>query len=279
LTSSQGYKVLTNNTTASGKGALFTQAPLFGEHADKVTYQLKFAKAGTYYLYMRFTVFENGSNLAHYISEDSFFVPPDFGKDPQFDFPLPRGGYVEGCCDSGFLTLNEKGVITPHRNADLPGEGPFWEGNFHWNLLRTSEFNNVDTQGPKSERIKYEVTESMVGKALEFTISYREAGLTIDAFIFSTDPDLMNEFTNAELDKSIIVKSVGAELAVALTGTDIVLSWPTSLTDYVLQYATEVPSVDAAWTTVSDAPVVVGPNNSVTAPATTGIRFYRLMKP
>jgi len=39
--------------------------PNFGLHADKVTYQVQFATAGTYYLYMRFTMFDNaGGNIS-----------------------------------------------------------------------------------------------------------------------------------------------------------------------------------------------------------------------
>ncbi|MEO6036002.1 MAG: hypothetical protein ABIQ35_12170, partial [Verrucomicrobiota bacterium] len=120
ITNIYGSRILASNTTASGKAALFTQSPLFGPHADKVTYQVQFASTGTYYLYMRFTMFENGGNLAHYISEDSFYVPPDFGKDPQTDWPLPNDGYTEGCCDtSGYLSIAEPGtdgVRISHRN-------------------------------------------------------------------------------------------------------------------------------------------------------------------
>ena len=58
------------------------------KHGDKVTYQVQFANPGTYYLYMRFTMFESGVGAANYLNEDSFFVPPDFDKDPQTDWPL-----------------------------------------------------------------------------------------------------------------------------------------------------------------------------------------------
>src|SRR5205807_1114421 len=67
-----GTPVLATNTTASKKGALWTQT-IFGLHIDKVTYQVQFAKPGTYYLYMRFSMFENGTSTAGYTSEDSFF--------------------------------------------------------------------------------------------------------------------------------------------------------------------------------------------------------------
>src|ERR1044071_2714322 len=107
LTNFLGNPILATNTTPSKKGAPWTEpAP---KHGDKVTYNLQFATPGTYYLYMRFTMFENGGNTAHYLNEDSFFLPPDFDKDPQNDWPLmdaggQNGGYTEGCCDAaGYL--------------------------------------------------------------------------------------------------------------------------------------------------------------------------------
>ena len=79
ITSSLGNPVLGTNTTASKKGALFTQTA-FGLHIDKVTYQVQFATPGTYYLYMRFTMFDNAGGNGNYLSEDSFFLPPDFDQ-------------------------------------------------------------------------------------------------------------------------------------------------------------------------------------------------------
>src|SRR5437867_934665 len=144
VTNFLGNPVLGTNTTASKKGALFAQSPNFGLHADKVTYQVQFATPGTYYLYMRFTMFDNAGN-GNYLSEDSFFVPPDFDKDPQTDWPLTdpangrNGGYTEGCCGSaGFLhILNQGGGGT---RTDRSGDTNFWEGNFHWNQLMSSQF-------------------------------------------------------------------------------------------------------------------------------------------
>jgi hypothetical protein len=277
VTSFLGNPILGTNSTASGGGALFTQST-FGEHLDKVTYQVQFAKAGTYYLYMRFTMFENGGNVAHYINEDSFFVPPDFGKDPQTDWPLPRGGYVEGCCDLGFLTIEDNGVMTSRRD-ETPENVAYWEGNFHLNKLQTSQFNNPDTQGERSLRIKYEVTESMVGKPLEFTISYREGGLTIDAFIFSTDPDLLTNNTQAAVDAAVFGVSAGISLKAELIGGNVTLSWPDT-EGYTLQYVTAIPAADASWIDVPDAPVVNGSTRTVTITGpVTGNRFYRLVKP
>ncbi|MBL9129417.1 MAG: hypothetical protein JNL97_17325, partial [Verrucomicrobiales bacterium] len=147
--SSLGNPVLGAGTTASGGGALWTQTA-FAQHVDKVTYKVQFAKAGTYYLYMRFTMYENGGNPANYLNEDSFFLPPTFGKDPQTDWPLSdRGGYAEGCCaDAGYLFLREPGSDERVNKSAGDDDGrAYWEGRFHWNALISSQFLNPETQG------------------------------------------------------------------------------------------------------------------------------------
>jgi len=53
-----GNPILSTNTAASKKGALYIQPA--AKHGDKATYQMQFAKAGTYYMYMRFTISRAG---------------------------------------------------------------------------------------------------------------------------------------------------------------------------------------------------------------------------
>ncbi|MBL9134509.1 MAG: hypothetical protein JNK85_01510 [Verrucomicrobiales bacterium] len=207
-----GNPVLGPETTASKKGALWTQTP-FAAHSDKVTYRVQFAKPGTYYLYMRFTMFENGGNEASYLNEDSFFVPPDFEKDPQTDWPLSdRGGYAEGCCDLGYLTIRDETGPVSHSAGDEAGRA-FWEGNFHWNQLNSSQFLSPETQGEPGVHFKYVVTEESVGKPLHWTVSYREGGTTIDLWLFSTNPNLMTEYTQAQLDQ-LLLKSTEPKVTV-----------------------------------------------------------------
>ena len=274
VTNALGNPVLGRNTTASKQGALWTQT-VFAQHVDKATYQVQFAKAGTYYLYMRFTMFENGGNPANYLNEDSFFVPPDFGKDPQTDWPLSdRGGYAEGCCDGGFLTIKEAGSPVNHSLGDEAGRA-YWEGNFHWNELSSSQFLNPETQGEPRARFKYEVTASQVGKPLDFTVSYREGGVTIDLWLFSTNPNLMDEYTQDGLDQLLINPRPG--LAASRAGSNALLSWPAGSTGFVLESSTTLSP--ANWTAVTTAPVVVGGQNTVTVDAASGSRFYRLRKP
>jgi hypothetical protein len=278
LSDALGNPILGADTTASKKGALFTQT-VFQEHADKVTYQVQFAKPGTYYLYMRFTMYENGGNFTHYINEDSFFVPPDFNKDPQTDWPLPKGGYVEGCCDlSGFLYVPDAtGVRVNHTAEDDAGKA-FWEGNFHWNQLITSQFNNPDTAGEPNLHIKYDVTADEVGKPLDFTISYREGGVTIDLFLFSTSPDLMSKYTQAQLDQVVFAVGGGSNPSLTVThaAKNVTLSWPVSAAGFVLESSASLST--PAWAPVTDTPVVNGDQNSISADASTGTKFYRLRK-
>ena len=48
--------------------------------------------------------------------------------------------------------------------------------------------------GEPSVRFKYEVTSGMVGHPLDFTVGYREGGVTIDLFLFSTHTNLMDQY-------------------------------------------------------------------------------------
>jgi len=270
-----GSLILAPNTTASQRGALHTPSPIFSEHADKVTYKVQFATPGTYYIYMRFTMFENGGNLNHYLNEDSFFVPPDFNKDPQTDWPLPRGGYTEGCCGlAGYLHIAEPGsggVRTDHGN---PTDTNYWEGNFHWNELRSSQFNNPLTQGEQNLRFTYTVTPEMVGVAQNFTISYREGGTTIDLFLFSTNPDLMDQYTQSQLDQILVYPTLKTSRA----GSQVTVSWPTSFIGFNLESTGTLSP--ANWQPVPvTARTVVGNNNTVTVDAAAGAAYYRLRQP
>src|SRR5438034_1110223 len=186
-----GNPILGTNTLASKRGALFTQTT-FAQWTDKITYQVVFNRPGTYYTYMRFTMFDNAGN-GNYLSEDSFFMPPDFNKDPQWDWPITNspsgrtGGYCEGgLSQSGFLWLIEPGTGGSRTNVsgnDGIDQTGFWEGNFHWNQLISSQFLNPVDTGEPNVPFKYEVTPAMVGVTQNFTIGYREGGVTIDLFL------------------------------------------------------------------------------------------------
>ena len=63
-------------------------------------------------------------------------------------------------------------------------------------------------------------------------------------------------------------------LSIAPAGNQVVLFWPASVTNYVLQSTTNL--LPAVWSTVSPAPVVVNWQNAVTNPVSSIRKFYRL---
>ena len=284
ITSSLGNPVLATNTTASQKGALYAASPNFGQFIDKVTYQVQFATPGTYYMYMRFTMFDIQGGNGSYLSEDSFFLPPDFNKDPQNDWPIPQptfdgksGGYVEGCCgNAGFLYFPSVGDPTRVANTT---DTNYWEGHtFAWNDLFSSQFLTLDnglggSNGAPNIRFKYEVTPAMVGVPQDFTIGYREAGSAIDLFLFSTHSNLLNFYTQTDLDQLLInpLPKLGISLGALNTA---VLSWPVAAAGFGLESTSSLSS--PSWNPVTTPPVVVGDQSTVTINTSGGSAYYRL---
>ena len=273
-----GNPILPTNSAASMQAALGTLGPAFGRFADKVTYQVVFSTPGDYYLYMRFTMFDiTGNNT--YLNEDSFFTPPGFNLDPQNDWPVPgtsgadTGGYTEGCCGSaGFLHILEYQGNGSRVNYST--DTNYFEGNFHWNQLLVSQFlstihTNEDGSPRQGNPIHYVVTPAMVGVPQNFTIAYREQGVTPDLFLFSTYTNLLNDYTQEELDQLILQP----KLSISRAGANAVVSWPTAASGYVLESSSSLSS--PGWTTVMDSATVVGPRYNLTV-APTGTTFYRL---
>jgi len=274
-TDALGNPILADNTPASKKGALFTQT-IFSQWADKATYYVQFSRPGTYYLYMRFSMFENGGNFAHYLNEDSFFLPPDFGKDPQNDWPIPQptpsgqsGGYVEGCCGSaGYLFFPSVGDPT---RVSFQSDTNLFEGNnFVWNDLISSQFM-PPTVGEAGVPFKYEITPDKVGHPLSFTIGYREGGTTIDMFLFSTSSNLMTTYTSAEID-DLLVNPKLRITSVSSGGGNVTVNW-TGEPGVLLQKTANL-SNPASWTNI---PSTAG-NSSYTEPLTSTPTFYRLYR-
>jgi hypothetical protein len=279
LMDAYGYPILPTNSTASMQGALGTLGPAtFGRFADKVTYQMVFSTPGDYYMYMRFTMFDNNANNT-YLNEDSFFTPPGFNLDPQNDWPIPgtssadTGGYTEGCCSSrGFLFILDyqgDGSRTDHST-----DTNYWEGNFHWNQLFVSQFlstihTNEDGSPRQGNAIHYVVTPAMVGVPQNFQIAYREPGVTPDLFLFSTHTNLLNDYTQEELDQLILHPKLG----IVRSGASVVLSWPGAASGFVLESTSSLTS--PSWTAVMDSAAIVGSQYNLTvAPA--GTKYYRL---
>jgi len=267
-----GTQILANDTTASKQGALFTKTG-FGLFADKATYHVQFARTGTYYMYMRFTMFDNAAN-GTYLNEDSYFMPPDFNKDPQNDWPISppagnSGGYTEGCCGgSGWLFFPSVGDATRVSMNDTN----VFEGKFLWNDIISSQFLNPTTQGEPSVRFAYEVTPAQLGIPLSFTIGSREGGLAIDMFLFSTSPDLMTTYTSQQLDALIVFPPLKIT-SVSSAGGSVTISWAAD--PAVRLQKTTTVTVPGSWADISST---VGAS-SHTEPTTSTPTYYRLSKP
>jgi hypothetical protein len=280
--------ILATNTTASGKGALFTSTA-FAQWGDKVNYQVQFSSPGDYYLYMRFTMFENGGNTNHYINEDSFFVPPTFNKDPQFDW-VPDwtaagngqdGGYCEGCCGgAGFLYIIDfqgNGSRTDHHLE----ETNYWEGVFHWNQCYSSQFlnpaifTNADGSTQVGQPFHYVVTPAMVGVPQNFAVGYREGGGTYDLWLFCTHTNLLNEYPQDTLDRLIL----HPKLYVAQAGGNVVVSWQASLSfaDFILESSSTL--APARWSTVQTPAVLSGTRYNLTLGPSGSQQYFRLREP
>ena len=144
----------------------------------------------------------------------------------------------------------------------------YWEGNFHWNQCISSQFLNPVTQGVPNNPFHYVVTPAQVGVPQNFTIAFREAGVTIDLFLFSTHTNMMNDYTQEQLDQLLQPK-----LYITLAGGNAVVSWPTAPCGYVMESTSSLSS--PSWTPVPDPATIVGTRYNLTV-APTGTKYYRL---
>jgi hypothetical protein len=164
--SSFGSSVLPEETNASGEAALYHQ-PGMGD--VDATWKLQFAQAGEYTLYLHYSLFEQAFTPDGYGNEDSFYLALDFDQPPA----MP----------AGWSTLGNQG----HNNANE--DPPYWEGQYHWQM---ATFQNGAA--------RYVVSDNQVGQVLDFHIATREAGSSLDLFLFHLDPSLMQNQTEEELD-------------------------------------------------------------------------------
>ena len=81
-----------------------------------------------------------------------------------------------------------------------------------------------------------------------------------------------NEFFSGS---GIITVVVAPTLTIALNTPDVLLSWPTNATGFVLQGLAAFSGMNV-WTNMADPIVVSGTNNTVTVGASSGNKFFRL---
>jgi len=87
-----------------------------------------------------------------------------------------------------------------------------------------------------------------------------------------------NIFATANLASPIFeITLPPAALNIALSGTNVLLSWPAPPGDFVLWQNSDLTTTN--WTTVTNTPVVMNGQNQVTLPPVSGSQFYRLEYP
>jgi hypothetical protein len=69
---------------------------------------------------------------------------------------------------------------------------------------------------------------------------------------------------------------LGPKLTIIRSGNNVIVTWPTSSTGFILQSSTSLVSGPASWSTVSPGPVVINGQNTVTTQISGTSQFYRL---
>lgn len=194
------------NTNPSGGLSLLDQVG-GGDFAHQITYEMNFANAGVYYMYLRYTMFDLRDLPGNsYGNEDSIYVPyTSFDEDPAGDEPEIRAdriGYVnlgnqidgqarvpsEGCRVPEADPFDEEPLFLTDEECDsedIRGE-THWEGQYHWKPVTW----NFDGQ-----HANYEIDQT--GTVLDYTIATRERGVAMDVIVFSQDEDLTSEELDA----------------------------------------------------------------------------------
>ena len=214
-----GLDVLPADTNASGGAALLDQLGGGGT----ATWELQFAIPATYSLYFHYTFYNRDDNT-HYGNEDSVYLPPSFNAHPRDDWIGFEGVDQNGSPKTGdsnrdgWMPLAKdivsEGLVETHNSTDED----FWEGQFHWGWLSVAvdmDENNAFLSD-FGHGIQYEVAEGDVGTVLDFQISTREAYGVIDALLFSTSSELLEDFSQEQMDEFFIQE----EAPVALQAGD-----------------------------------------------------------
>ena len=183
-----GTAVLPLDTNASRGAAIFDAAG--GGDDDFVSYKLRFVELGDYHLYLRFTLFEGGSDITTYGNENSVYASSVFGT----------GGDLTGDSDasSDVLDADPRGPRDgrPSLYLSIPNGGRSavngdFEGRYEW-WNAVTDGSDADGQISNPEAIY----TPELNTALDFGIAARERHVSIDRIVFHKSDGL----TDAELD-------------------------------------------------------------------------------
>jgi len=172
LTTAYGSPVLPGTTNASAGGALFAN---FSGSSSSAGYDITFTSTGNYYIYVRYSLFENNTTTTSYGNEDSFYLSSDF------DTPV-------GNTDIETIDVSSLGFT--------PSSGE-WEGNnFYWRQVS----GRIPSSSSRIDRV-FNVTSGDLGTPMALNISPRERGLALDMFVLSTEDNL----TETQLNQFVAV--------------------------------------------------------------------------
>jgi len=83
----------------------------------------------------------------------------------------------------------------------------FWDGQFHWSAVPYGQnIDENDNFGGTFEgmKLEYPVSDDDIGTVLTFEASTREAYGAIDMFVFSTSDELLEIYTQEDLDEFFV---------------------------------------------------------------------------
>ena len=201
----EGWDVISAANAASSK-AIQTNANLGGgggndnaQHAGTASYDVRFNATGVYTMYLRASMYDvigpnqpgspdgsggfndwagpAGAPDGSYAREDSFYYPDqDTSVNGSGNFTLAVDSpNASNSLNWGELWASQSGVGA---NTGNPADGVFdW-----W-------INNGPGNGPTPKPL-YTITGAELGNVLQWTLDTREAGMTIDAFVLSTNANL-----------------------------------------------------------------------------------------
>ena len=201
----EGWDVI-SAANAAGSKAIQANANLGGgggndnaQHAGTASYDVRFNATGVYTMYLRASMYDvigpnqpgspdgsggfndwagpAGAPDGAYQREDSFYYPDQASSvNGSGNFtPASSSPTASNSLNWGELWASQSGVGA---NTGHPADGVFdW-----W-------INNGPGNGPTPKPL-YTIAGAELGNALQWTLDTREAGMTIDAFILSTNANL-----------------------------------------------------------------------------------------
>jgi hypothetical protein len=107
-----------------------------------------------------------------------------------------------------FKDIVSAGEIETHNSTDED----FWDGQFHWALMGVAVDVDADNMfvSDNGHGIQYEVTDADVGTVQTFEIGSREHYGVIDGFVFSTSRQLLEDFTQEQMDEFFLNRDAPA---------------------------------------------------------------------